>query len=145
MKRQGFVLPFSIILALVVLTSLGLWFRQVVLQGYLAERLLLQRSRYLECRSLLPALKERLDGLSLTDLNMNEEGFLQVDVDGRSRWRVDRSAWAEGRVRFYFRRAGGNDEPLVLMIPYERKTVSGLPPDFSTEGWWILEAGSTSY
>jgi len=120
-KRRGFILPFSLMLALVVLTSLGLWFRQVVLQGFLAERLLVQRSEYIECRSFLPALKEKLDQLSLQELQSPVTRFMEVDVDGLARWQIDRSQFEQGRVRFSFFRVGRGDEPLVLVMPYERK------------------------
>lgn len=133
MERRGFILPFSIILALVVLTSLGLWYRQVVLQGYLAERLLLQRSFYIECRSLMPVLLEKMDHLDPSTLEMDETEFMTVEVNQHLRWQIGRSALSNGRVRFDFRRAGRNDEPLVLTTPYERKSGSGFPPDFATE------------
>ncbi len=62
-SQRGFVLVFSIVLALIVLTSLGLWYQQIIIQGFLGERLIQQRSLYVECRSLLPVLIEELDKL----------------------------------------------------------------------------------
>lgn len=121
MQKRGFILPFTIILALVVLTSLGLWYRQVALQGFLANRLLQQRSLYIECRSLIPALKEKLDTLDPAELNSEAADFLIVEVDQQPRWLVDRSVWADGRVQFTFRFAGQGHEPLKLIVPYDRK------------------------
>ncbi len=145
MQKKGFILPFSIILALVVLTSLGLWYRQVILQSFLADRLLLQRSLYIECRSLLPVLTEKLDGLSLSALESDEDKFLIVEVNHQKRWQVDRSAWVNDRVRFVFRRMGQNNEPLVLNIPYQRQQVSGFPPDLTTEGRRVLKIGASGH
>lgn len=121
MQTRGFILPFTIVLALVVLTSLGLWYRQVALQGFLANRLLQQRSLYIECHSLIPVLKEKLDTLDLAELNSKDAGFLKVEVDQQPRWLVDRSVWADDRVQFTFRRAGQGHEPLKLIVPYNRK------------------------
>lgn len=138
MTQRGFILPLTIILALVILTSLGLWYRQTVLQSFLAERLLKQRGGYIECRSLIPVLKARLDGLSLSQLHMDETDFLVVDLDHRPRWRIDRSAWTNNRVRFVFRRSGSEEEPLALIVPYNRSAVSSLPPDFAAERGRVL-------
>ncbi len=121
MRRDGFILPFSIILALMILTSLGLWYRQVILQSFLADRLLLQRSLYIECRSLMPALKENLDELDLQKLAQAENRFLTVEVDHRVRWRIDRSPWAGQHIQFTFNRIGRSEEPLTLVIPYQRQ------------------------
>ncbi len=120
MRKDGFILPFSIILALVILTSLGLWYRQVILQSFLADRLLLQRSLYIECRSLIPALREKLNGLDVQKLTQEEYGFLTVEVDHRPRWRIDRLPWKDNRIRLAFTRIGRSEEPLKLVIPYQR-------------------------
>lgn len=144
MRKRGFILPFSIILALVVLSSLGLWYRQVTLQSFLADRLLLQRSLYVECRSLIPVLTEKLNGLSLTALKSAEKGFLAVEVGQQIRWQVDRSAWKNDRIRFVFNRTGQKYEPVVLIMPYHRPLVSGLPPDLTAEGGGVLEVGASS-
>jgi hypothetical protein len=121
MRRAGFILPFSIILALMILTSLGLWYRQVVLQSFLADRLLLQRSLYIECRSLIPALKEKLHEADLQKLTQAADGFLTVELDHRQRWRIDRSAWTGEHIRLTFNRIGRSEEPLTLVIPYQRQ------------------------
>ncbi len=121
MQRRGFILPFTIILALVVLTSLGLWYQQVALQSFLASRLLQQRGLYVECRSLIPALKEKLDTLDTAELSSEDAGFLVVEVDQQPRWLVNRSIWVNDRVQFTFRRAGQGIEPLKLTVPYNRK------------------------
>lgn len=144
-SRDGFILPFSIILALVILTSLGLWYRQVILQSFLADRLLFQRTLYIESRSLIPVLTEKLNELDLQKLAQKEEGFLTVEIDHLQRWQVDRSALLDERIQFIFRRVGRSDEPLTLVIPYQRKQVSGLPPDFATERWRILKGGTLDY
>ncbi|MBT4264982.1 MAG: hypothetical protein HN580_06280 [Deltaproteobacteria bacterium] len=121
MRKGGFILPFSIILALVILTSLGLWYRQVILQSFLADRLLLQRSLYIECRSLIPALRKKLNGLDLQKLAQQEDGFLTVEIDHHPRWRIDRSPWTDERIQLTFSRIGRSEEPLTLVIPYQRK------------------------
>ncbi len=121
MRRDGFILPFSIILALMILTSLGLWYRQVILQSFLADRLLLQRSLYIECRSLMPALREKLNELDLQKLAQEENGFLTVEVNHHLRWRIDRSSWAGEHIQFTFNRIGRSEEPLTLVIPYQRQ------------------------
>lgn len=121
MRRDGFILPFSIILALMILTSLGLWYRQVILQSFLADRLLLQRSLYIECRSLMPVLKEKLNGLDVQKLAQPENSFLTVEADLRPRWRIDRSSWAGEHIQFTFNRIGRSEEPVTLVIPYQRQ------------------------
>lgn len=133
MRRRGFILPFTIILALVVLTSLGLWYRQTVLQSFLADRLLRQRGYYIECRSLIPTVLEKLEQASLTALETGQTGFLIIEVDHQPRWQIDRSAWSNDRIRFSFKRMGRNEEPVVLTVPYHRSQVSGFPPDLSAE------------
>ena len=120
MRKNGFILPFSIISALVILTSLGFWYRQTVMQGFLAKRLVQQRGAYIECRSLMPMLRERLDLVSAETLGNSENAFMLVDVNHQHRWRIDRSAWKNEKIRFRFHRAGQNDEPIELIIPYRR-------------------------
>ncbi|MFH2132998.1 MAG: hypothetical protein ABIK68_21645 [bacterium] len=141
MNKDGFILPFSIILALVVLTSLGLWYRQVILQSFLADRLLLLRGQYIECRSLIPVLTEKLNQLEMQRLSLPEDRFLMAEVDHQIRWQVDRSAWVDDRIRFAFKRVGRDEEPLLLIVPYHRKETSGVPPAFSTEGGSVLKTG----
>lgn len=145
MQEKGFILPFSIILAFVVLSSLGLWYRQVILQGFLAEQLLHQRRLYSECRSLIPALNEKLNGLSHSALEIKEEDFMIVEVDHHLRWRIDRSAWIGNKVRFVFHKSGQNSEPIKLTIPYNREQLSSLPPDFTTEGGRILKFSASGH
>jgi len=124
MRNKGFILPFSIMLALVVLTSLGLWYRQVILQSFLADRLLVQRSQYIECRSLIPILIEKLNGLDLQKLDQAQPEFLTVKIGHLSRWQIDRSALVDKHIRFIFKRVGLSEEPLILVVPYQRSQVS---------------------
>ncbi len=120
-SSKGFILPLSMILALVVLTSIGLWYRQIVVQSYLSERLIHQRSLYIECRSLLPVLIQKLDEKEEKDLLQAEEDFLNVEEQGNIRWKVDRSAAFGSKIRFTFKLTNSSMEPIRLTIPYSKQ------------------------
>ncbi len=119
--QRGFVLVFSIVLALVVLTSLGLWYQQIIIQGFLGERLIQQRSMYVECRSLLPILIEELDKIEPGDLDKSHVKFMNVSVEGQLRWTIDRSELVNNKIRFTFSPMNMQGEPLKLTVKYEQK------------------------
>ncbi len=121
-NQRGFVLVFSIILALVILTSLGLWYQQIIIQGFLGERLIHQRSLYVECRSLLPILIDELDKSESVDLEERHEKFMNVSVKGQLRWVIDRSELVNNKIRFIFNPINIRGEALKLTIKYEKKS-----------------------
>lgn len=112
---------FSIILALVVLTSLGLWYQQIIIQGFLGERLIQQRSMYVECRSLLPVLIEELGKTEPGGLNLSHESFMNISVKGKLRWRIDRSELINNKIRFTFNPMSAQGEPLTLTVKFEKE------------------------
>lgn len=118
--KKGFILPFTLILALLVLTTIGLWYRQVLLQSFLAKRLIEQRSLYLECRSLLPIMVRKLNEIETEELQRAQTDFFQVTSQKQLRWQVDRSAWVENKIRFTFRLVGEDIETLNMTVSYKR-------------------------
>lgn len=113
----GFVLPSVVVLSLVVLTLAAVWYRQITVQSYLAERVLEQKALLLECRSLLPYLKRRLEDLSRKEIVLEQSDFLVVRDGSAVRWRIDRSAWIDNRVKFAFSPVrGGGPDRIVLTV-----------------------------
>ncbi|MCP4755170.1 MAG: hypothetical protein GY866_30200 [Proteobacteria bacterium] len=119
--KPGYILPFSVILAAILLAMLGLWYRQVVLQSYLAERLLQQRALYIECRSLVPILIDELDKLDVDELIQKQEDFFKVKGTDRLRWKIDRSKWIDDKIRFTFKLRDQSIDSLNLTIHYTRE------------------------
>jgi hypothetical protein len=121
--RRGFVLPLTVLLTLMLLTGFGYWYRQVIWQSYLGERLVLQRLWYLECQSLLPMLKVQLDRLAVEELQQPVDRFVRLESSQRLRWEIDRGAWYQQQVPFVFHRMDRPDRPsLVLTVPYSRES-----------------------
>ena len=118
---RGYVLPIAVILGVIIMTTLGLWYQQVVLQSFLAERLIEQRGFTIECQSLIPILKERLDQLEDRELDQEKKDFMIVREDGRARWRIDRTKRIMNKIRFTFRPGDGGSDELKFTIFYERK------------------------
>ena len=119
--QRGFVLVFSIILALVVLTSLGLWYQQIIIQGFLGERLIQQRSMYVECKSLLPVLIDELGKTEPGDFDLIHENFMNISVEGKLRWRIDRSELINNKIRFTFYPMSTQGESLALTVMFENE------------------------
>ena len=113
------ILPLVVILSLIVLTSLGFWYRKAIVQSFLSERLIAQRIRYNECKSLMPILKHKLDDVAEDDLKHEDETFLTVSVAGKEQWQVGRSKLQSGKVTFTFTTAGSFQEPIRLTLPYD--------------------------
>ena len=120
MQRRGFILPFVIVLSLILLTAFSFWYKQTLLQSALAKRLLEQRAYYAECRSLLPYIKGKLDAVELERLKDEKIGFLTVKRNRESIWEIDRSAWRQGKIKLTFRRVGGSEDSIELIIKYDR-------------------------
>lgn len=118
--QEGYVLPLVVVVSVIILSGLGIWYRQVILQSYLSERLLKQRIMYNECKSLLPLMRPLLSDLSTTDLGSADEAFYVVENAGKSRWRIERSRWDGRKVKFTFNFLQGNREPIVLTVDYFR-------------------------
>jgi hypothetical protein len=120
-RRRGFVLPLTILLTLMLLTAFGYWYRQVVLQSHLGQRLVVQRGWYLECQTLLPLLKKQLDRLGIEELQQPADRFVSLETGQRLRWEIDRGAWRQHQVPLVFRRVDRTDRPsLALMLHYVR-------------------------
>ena len=117
-KEKGMVLPLVVILSLIILTSLGFWYRKTIVQSFLSERLIAQRIRYNECKSLIPVLRAKLGTISKDDLLHEDNNFLVVEVDGAEHWRVARSKILTDKVIFTFSAAKSSQEPIRLTLPY---------------------------
>lgn len=118
MKREGFILPITIVLSLILLTGVSLWYRQSITRGVLSIRLLEQRGDYGECRSLLPYVREKLIELDPLTLDVEAKDFLMVTVDQRTRWKIDRSAREQDQIRLTFRKQEDARGEIQLIIPY---------------------------
>jgi len=110
----------TVILGVIILTSLGLWYQQVVLQSFLAERLIEQRGLTIECRSLIPVLVDKLDQLEVVDLAQEQKNFLEIKESDRIRWRISRSKRVENKIRFTFWFKKESVETLNLTVFYNR-------------------------
>ncbi len=117
---SGFVLPSVIILSLVILTLTANWYRQVTVQSYLAERVIDQKALLSECKSLIPYLKMKLGELSSEEIIQEQPDFV-ILKDGQSiRWKIDRSAWINNKVKFSFFASNNIARPdkIVLTTQY---------------------------
>lgn len=121
---KGYILPLTVILTLALVTSLGVWYRNVVLSGYISERMIRQRGAYRECQSLLPHLRSMLEEIPLEDLEKKQNGFLLLKDGGRDRWIIHRSAWKHGKVVFTFEALDDVLRPVRLSLFYERSEES---------------------
>jgi len=119
-SQSGFLLPFCILISAILLTTSGFWYQQVILQSFIAERLLDQHKLYIESQSLIPFLKEQLDQLSDEELLQNQESFKIVEVQEVPRWRIERSMWKNQKIRFAFHLLNGEFEPLMITINYNK-------------------------
>ena len=117
-RYRGIVLPIVIVLSLIILTSVSIWYRKVILQSFLSERLILQRIAYKECNSLIPILKAKLKDLPKEEFERPEDKFLTVEDEGKVHWTVDRSAWAGKKIVFTFKPSNQLLEPIRLTIGY---------------------------
>lgn len=117
-REKGMVLPLVIVLSLVILTSLGFWYRKTIVQSFLSERLIEQRIKYNECKSLIPVLRQKLDDTPSDDLMHDDEVFLIVSVSGVERWRVARSRIISGKVIFTFSNEASFQDPIRLTLSY---------------------------
>ncbi len=73
-----------------------------------------------ECRSLLPYLKTKLDALSPEELEQEESNFLIIKDESIIRWKIDRSAWNNNQVKFFFNSLTSDIETdsISFMISY---------------------------
>jgi hypothetical protein len=118
---KGYVLPITVIVGVIIMSSLGLWYQQAVVQSFLAERLIEQRGYTIECQSLIPILIERLDQLGEDELNQEKANFMVVEEDGRTRWRIDRSKHVMNKIRFTFWPGDTSSESLNFTVLYPKK------------------------
>jgi hypothetical protein len=118
--NKGIVLPLVIVLSLIVLTSMGIWYRKMIVHGFLAERVIQQRIAFKECNTLVPILKNHLESVPLGDLKQADEHFFAISVQGEQQWAVSRSAWIDGKIIFNFKSATKVQEPVRLTIGYSR-------------------------
>ena len=118
--HRGYVLPLVIILSLVMMTAVSVWYRQVVLQSFLSERLILQRAIYQECWSLLPLLREKLDSSTAEELTSGDDKFFSLAYSGNVIWSISRSALQGGKLTLTFTNQDPKLEPVVLVIAYSR-------------------------
>lgn len=95
-------MPTAILFTFLILSSLGLWYKQVIFQGVISERLKENRGVYIESESLLPFLKERAQLLSISELAVSDPDFLEVEIEGKSRVKIGRSELKGEKIRFQF-------------------------------------------
>ncbi len=115
-KNSGFVLPSVVILSLVVLTLTAIWYKQVTLQSYLAKRVIEQKARFLECKSLVPFLKEKLEELTSEDLLREQVDFITIGKGGQIRWKIAKSAWINNQVKFTFYSTNSSSESDKIVL-----------------------------
>ena len=115
-QHKGMVLPAVIILSVILLTSFAIWYRKVIFQSFLAERLILQRIDFQECNSLIPLLKARVATLSSAELSQPQNDFLILSGNGSIHWQVDRSALLGEKIAFTFHSGDRNKQPIRLVI-----------------------------
>jgi hypothetical protein len=99
---QGMILPVVVILSFIIMAALGTWYRQIVMQSFLSERLIHQRAVLIECRSLLPLLRSKVVELTVDELKQMDTEFLRVDDTISPRWRISRSALMDKKMVFTF-------------------------------------------
>ena len=114
--EKGFILPLVIIISLIIMTALGVWYRQVILQSFLSDRLIQQRAIFIECRSLLPILKEMAFHLTEEELKKEDEDFLLVEDQDELRWSISRSAITNHKLVFVFKPERHYAKPVRLTI-----------------------------
>lgn len=119
-NQKGFVLPLVIVFSFIMMSSLAIWYRQVVVQSFLSEQLLLQHSLYKECQSLLPVLKEKLDTLESSELTIAQPSFFTLEDNGKMIWTIDRSPWEDELIVLTFREQSEMGKSVLLPIHYKR-------------------------
>ncbi|PCI28969.1 MAG: hypothetical protein COB67_05135 [SAR324 cluster bacterium] len=116
--QPGILFPFSVLITTILLATISLWYRQILLQSFIAERLLQQHTLYIECNSLLPILREKLRQQTTEELLQEDKDFFRVEVRHIARWSIERSALKNKQIRFTFHLLGQNIEALQLTVPY---------------------------
>lgn len=118
-RQQGVILPVVVIVSLILMTSISLWYRKVILQSFLSERLIEQRMVYKECSSLLPYLRQRLNEVSKDKLGQSDSEFLRIEVDGEGQWLVGRSEWInQNKIVFTFTPLSSAQETIRISMRY---------------------------
>ena len=116
---SGYILPLSWIVAIIILTSIGLWYQKITVQSFLAQRLIEQRGLFLECESLLPFLTEELEKLDHSELIKEKKDFIQIERPNRGAWTIDRSKWMDNKVQFIFRKDKEELQTIALTVFYK--------------------------
>lgn len=118
--QKGFALPLVIVFSLVILSALGVWYRQVVIQSFLSEQLFIQHAVYQECWSLVPLLREELDKSDRSSLLVEQLGFYSLVDEGNIIWTVDRSEMKNDLIILTFRNLQQPLKSVTLPIYYKR-------------------------
>ncbi len=118
----GYILPSTIIISIIVITTIGFLYQQSIVQQALAKNLIQQTAIYAECNSLIPILKTRLDQESTEDLMNSNKAFISIFGSGGERWQIERSAWQNQKIQFTFIlvEAQSTMDPIKLTINYQR-------------------------
>jgi hypothetical protein len=116
-NRHGFLLPFSFVTALILLTSAGFWYQQTVVQSKLEGFFLEKHLLYMECNSLIPFLVDKLKQLPANKLKKGDSDFQVVQVESVTRWRISRSSVIRNRVQFIFQ-GTQSKPPIKITITY---------------------------
>lgn len=112
----GYILPLSWVAAVIILTSIGLWYQKITVQSFLAKRLIEQRGLFLECESLVPFLKDELKKLDHHQLIEEKESFLKIGRPNSEVWIIDRSKWMDDKIQFTFKLEGEEIQKIVLTV-----------------------------
>ena len=107
-----------VVFTLIIISSITFWYRQVIIQSSLANKLISQQALQNEVGTLIPFLKEKLEILDQVKLKNNEEGFLEINDLGEVRWIIDRSALKNNKIRFTFHLMNSSIEPLIYTVRY---------------------------
>ena len=99
---RGFIFLLVVVMSLIIMSALGVWYRQVILQSFLSDRIIQQRAAFIECRSLLPVLRVMTAQLTDEDLKREDKAFLLIKDEEQLRWTIVRSALAGEKLVFEF-------------------------------------------
>ncbi|MCP4297928.1 MAG: hypothetical protein GY786_20260 [Proteobacteria bacterium] len=119
MRWHGFILPFSVLAATILLTSAGFWYKQSFVQSRLENLMIEKHILYIECNSLIPILLKKLRKLPAAKLLEDENNFLIVQVGFIPRWSIDRLSLQNNNVPFIFHQSGKNTSPIKITTPFK--------------------------
>lgn len=98
------------------MSSIGLWYKQVIFQGFLSDRLKENRTLNIETESLIPFLLEKTKTLSSAELMVEDRSFIDITAGGEQRWKIGRSALKDGKMEFTFDLFGEGKKVITRVV-----------------------------